>query len=280
MLTVPEAIVSCDWLHENLNHPDLRLFDATLPKVTANTNDDSLPLGIIPGAQFFDVKGAFSDHEAQFPNTMLPTSSFVHKARSLGISDASCVVIYDRHGVYSSPRAWYMFRAVGFENVAVLNGGLPEWIAKGFALASEYKKNSLDGDLVAKVPQYEFVSTEAVQKAIESPNSLLLDARSMARFEGKAPEPRAGVRSGHIPNSVSLPYSQVIAGTKMKSATALQEIYKVKNPEEKPMVFSCGTGITACVLALAAAVAGFENFVVYDGSWTEWGSDELLPIEV
>ena len=279
MLVVPNAIVSCHWLSQHLNEANLVILNATIPKVTAKkeavkTEDRSLAT-----ARFFDIKGTFSDAEAEFPNTMVSPETFEQEAQQLGINQDSCIVVYDDHGIYSSPRAWWMFKAMGFENIAVLDGGLPEWMEQGFETTSATAEKTSKGNFKTKPNSQLFVDFKHVLNSIEHHQNTILDARSAARFNGTAPEPRAGVRSGHIPSAKSLPYASLLDGTTLKNKEILQSLYQERNPENKPMIFSCGTGITACVLALGAEIAGYQNSLVYDGSWTEWGSLEQLPIE-
>jgi len=280
MLKVPNAIVSCDWLHQHLYNAHLVVLNATIPKATVKKEASKKEEPVIPSARFFDIKGVFSDREAEFPNTMVSTETFEVEVQKLGINQDSCIVVYDEHGVYSSPRAWWMFKAMGFNNVAVLDGGLPQWKASDFETASASEEKNFKGNFKAKPNPHLFVDFKYVLNSIEHQQSEILDARSSGRFEGTAPEPRTGVRSGHIPSAKSLPYTTLLNEHILKNKEILQTLYKEVNPENKPMVFSCGTGITACVLALGAEIAGYQHLVVYDGSWTEWGSLVDLPIEV
>lgn len=279
MLKVPNVIIDCNWLQEHLNHPNLIVLDATIPKVTAQsdkTTDDEY----IPNARFFDIKKIFSDTDAEFPNTMTSAEDFELKAQALGIRNDSCIVVYDQLGIYSAPRAWWMFKVMGFENIAVLNGGLPEWKQLGFETVDSVASDDIKGDFKANPKEGSFVNAQFVLNALDGNQYQILDARSNARFKGEAPEPRKGVKSGHIPSSHSLPYSSLLEGDMLKSIENLKELFQDSNKDQKPMIFSCGTGITACVLALGAEVSGYKNFKVYDGSWTEWGSLPNVPIEV
>ncbi len=280
MIRVPDVIVSCDWLHEHLDEENLIILDATIPKVTAQKQESIDQSTVILGARFMDIKKDFSDSLAQFPNTMLSPSDFEKQAQDLGINQNSCIIIYDTHGVYSSPRAWYMFRSMGHENVAVLNGGLPEWGTLGYPVISDYEVNFSTGDFRSKMRESSFVNWKNVKEIISQGHRDILDARSLGRFEGTASEPREGVRSGHIPTSKSLPYSKLINQNKIKSKEELQSLFENSDKNNNSYVFSCGTGITACVLALGAEIAGYTDISVYDGSWTEWGSLLDLPVEL
>ncbi len=279
MIKVPSSIVSCEWLKEHLKHENLIVLDATIPKVTAKTKQESSDQKRIPTAKFFDIKKDFSHVNAVYPNTMLSSKVFEQKAQALGIFQDSCVVVYDSHGIYSSPRAWFMFKSMGFDNIAVLNGGLPAWKEKGFDTDDHYQEDDQKGNFKAKSKDKYFLSSEDVVSLLDSDEYQILDARSEARFLGVAPEPREGVRSGHIPNSKSFPYSSLLSGSELKSSKELKRIYEELNVKNSSMIFSCGTGITACVLALGAETLGYVNYAVYDGSWTEWGSRVELPIE-
>lgn len=279
-MKVPNVLVECDWLHENLHDDSVIVLNATIPKVTAKKgehpekNDE-----VIPTSRFFDIKKTFSDLEADFPNTMLSAKAFEKKAQQLGINQDSCIIIYDDHGIYSSPRAWWMFKSMGFDNVAVLNGGLPEWKAQGYQTTKKVEQPCPQGNFQSQSKEL-FIDHRFVLESSLKNTHQILDARSAGRFEGTAPEPREGVRSGHIPNSKSLPYSSLLNGNKLKNKEELQSLFEDVNSDKSSMIFSCGTGITACVLALGATISNHKDFLVYDGSWTEWGSLLDLPVEV
>ncbi len=280
MLKIPDALVDCHWLHQHLNDENLIVLDATLPKVTNKGKEEIQHDVEIPKARFFDIKNLFSEENAPFPNTLLTPEKFEQRARELGVNNDSCIVVYDIHGVYSSPRVWWMFKAMGLDNVAVLNGGLPKWISEGYKTEEKKDKSPTVGNFTAEYNSKLFVDAQYVLDSLNKQEKQILDARSLSRFQGQSPEPRKGVRSGHIPNSKSLPYASVLKGSELRSKEELKSLYQQVNQEDKPMVFSCGSGITACVLALGATIAGYNQLTVYDGSWTEWGSIHDLPIEV
>ena len=279
MLRVPDVIVDVDWLYKNLNHSNLIIFDATIEKVTDNqsTKDNQK---YIPKSIFFDLKNTFSDQESILPNTVIPFSKFELEAQKLGISNKSCIVVYDNLGIYSSPRVFWLFRLMGFYNIAVLSGGLTAWIENKLPTVSERKQIEVKGDFTANYTPEFFSSVTDVRKAISERAISIIDARGEDRFLGLTNEPRKGLRSGHIPNSSNIPYTKVLNGGKLTSKESLKKIFKSKEVPQKKAIFSCGSGITASILALAYEYIGNRNYSVYDGSWTEWGSDIENPIEL
>ncbi|GGG99991.1 sulfurtransferase [Polaribacter pacificus] len=277
-LKVPSSLVSVEWLYRNLADKDLVILNATLPKVAAN-NKAALQENQIKKAIFFDIKKTFSDVNAQFPNTVLPAKEFEVEAQKLGVNTTSCIVVYDEHGIYSSPRAWWLFKTMGFDNVAVLDGGLPAWKKAEFPTVLKEQTQKTLGDFKAKYRAHLFKDYKQVLENIQSQQQLVIDARSSARFTAEELEPRPEVKNGHIPNSKNLPFTKVLTDGHLASKSKLQTTFKEFVSKDKALIFSCGTGITACILALAATVAGYDKTSVYDGSWTEWGSLPDLPTE-
>lgn len=280
-LELSSPVISTTWLSENLTHPDLIILDATIPKV-AGSKPEHLNQEKIQGARFFDIKGVFSDKETNVPN-MLPSAEIFEKACSeLGICDHHTLVVYDQLGIYSSPRVWWMFKVMGFNNIAILDGGLPAWNKESLPTETisigdtSYPK----GDFVAK-HRPEFVSNaDDILSEIIDRNTLILDARSEGRFKALEPEPRSDLKGGHIPTSKSLWYGHVLKDQHMHSIPKLKETFENFNIENKKLIFTCGSGITACIILLAAELAGYRNQMsVYDGSWSEWGQLEGVPIE-
>ncbi|SHH62046.1 sulfurtransferase [Winogradskyella jejuensis] len=270
MLQVESPLVSVNWLQKHIEAENIVVLDATIPKVAGSSLQNNS--GYIPKSQFFDIKKTFSDVNARFPNTLPSAQQFQTEAQKLGINKDSLIIVYDQHGIYSSARAWWLFRYFGHENVAVLNGGLPEWQRQGFDTIKAYDEASDIGDFIANVNKDLFTNFEGVNQYSKSDNTLILDARSYKRFSGETPEPRQGLRSGTIVNSLNLPYTELLDGFVLKSGDELKQIFDNLVTTQKKLVFSCGTGITACNLALGATLAGYEDVVVYDGSWTEYGT--------
>lgn len=277
MISFPQTIISVEWLAANLTNPNLVVLDASMPK--AGTKEP-LPSKQIKGARQVDIKKVFSDASSALPNTMLAPKDFEQAAQNLGIHKDSLIVVYDYLGIYSAPRVWWMFRAMGHENIAVLDGGLPAWQAAGFDCEPIVAKSYPKGDFIADYQADFILNTEDVLGLLDQKDKKILDARSSGRFYGTTPEPRAELRSGHIPNSLSLPYSQLLINGQFKSTVELKQLFEDLNVKDEQLVFSCGSGITACVLALGATIAELpQHKAVYDGSWTAWGADESLPID-
>ncbi|QCX39525.1 sulfurtransferase [Aureibaculum algae] len=277
-LKLNKPLVSVEWLFENKSAPNLVILDATLPKVGQQQSASSKIEGI-KNALFFDIKNIFSDTSAPFPNTAVTPDVFEQEVRKLGINQDDALVIYDRHGVYSSPRAWWLFKTMGFDNVAVLNGGFPEWIKAGYASEALIEYNGALGNFKSSYNSNALFDYKKVLEVLSDSKKIIIDARSSDRFKGTSPEPREGLRSGHIPNSKNLPFTELIDDGKLISQTELIQKFDHLIDKESDLIFSCGSGITACILALGAEVAGYKNLAVYDGSWTEWGSLHQLPIE-
>ena len=270
-------LVSTRWLADHLGAENLVVLDASLPK--AGMGEDSLTDKVIQGARFMDLKNKWAEKGARFPNTMLGATDFQQAARDLGLSNSSAIVVYDQHGIYSSARAWYMFRSMGHSNVAVLDGGLPAWDREGLPMETKKDYTGAKGDFSSAPKTKHFVSVREVQDQLEDDTKLLLDARAEDRFYGRVEEPRAGLRSGHIPNSISLPFGFLQRDGHMKDEASLKAIFENRAPGPESLICSCGSGITACVLALGAEIIGRKQVYVYDGSWSEWGSLPELPIE-
>src|SRR5690554_183888 len=270
-LKIFSPIVSVAWLQKHLGHPNLVVLNATIPKVTGT--DTGLNESQIPSTRFFDLKNKFSEVSAAFPTTFPSEKQFTAEAQNLGINQNSVLVVYDEKGVYSSPRAWWLFKAFGLEHVAVLDGGFPAWEEAGFQTEIKHDYTGENGDFEAKLQPQLMKFFMDVQKESQDKNHLIMDARSENRFKSLEAEPREGLRCGHIPNSVNLPFEKLMNDHGLlKSEIELKHLFSPFADEDQALTFSCGSGITACVLALGAELAGYKNLSVYDGSWTEWGS--------
>jgi thiosulfate/3-mercaptopyruvate sulfurtransferase len=271
------ALISTDQALKLINEDNAIVLDATIDKV--NEKMDNSKMSLIPNSQFFDIEGVFSDHMSGFPHTMVSPEHFSKEAKKLGINQDSTVIVYDRWGVYSSPRAWWLFRYMGLEKVYVLNGGEPAWKAAGLPIVDDYSSPEEQGNFKAK-PNYEwFISKEELVERLGDDDFTITDARSSGRFHGTAPEPREGLRSGHIPGSKNLPFDQVLDGINYQDDMELQRLYDGKIDSGKQNIFTCGSGISAAIIALGAYELGNDYVTIYDGSWSEWGADPEVPIE-
>lgn len=271
-------IVTTQWLHQYLNDPDLVLLDAS-PATNVSGMISDFANVQIKGARIFDIKKKFSDQISDMPNTLLSAETFTTACRQLGIRTNSKIVVYDNLGIYTAPRVWWMFRAMGHQTVAVLDGGLPEWVNQGFETVPIEEKDYPVGDFAAHFNPDLKRNMEDIVRNIRSKEAIVIDARSAGRFNGTAPEPRAGLSSGHIPDSLNLPFPEVLNEGKMKSQEALTDIFKNLTVNDQPLVFSCGSGITACIIMLAAETVMDNPMSVYDGSWTEWAQKQPELIE-
>ncbi|AVV83351.1 sulfurtransferase [Shewanella putrefaciens] len=280
-------LVSTQWLEAHLTDPYLVLLDASMEIVIGKEPliyDEPI---CIPRSRRFDVENKFCDKTSTQIHALPTFAQFIQGIAQLGIEPDSVVVIYDNQGIYSSPRAWWTFKVMGFNRVYVLDGGLPQWIEEDRIISSRYQAEGVDYgptdvDTLADVLQYHperVMDAEAVLKRIEDPDTAIIDARGAPRFLGQVSEPRPGVRSGHIPRSVNLPFAQVLDGNKIKTVSELQSIYQGLAADKSARIFSCGSGITACILILASVAAGHTKPILYDGSWADWGSRTDLPIE-
>jgi thiosulfate/3-mercaptopyruvate sulfurtransferase len=262
-------IVTASWLQGHLNDSNLVILEARLDQ---NQSDQNQSLQI-KGARLFDIKNNFSDTSNPLPNTFPSAEQFTAECQKLGINKNSLIVVYDSLGIYSSPRAWWMFKTMGHSEVYVLDGGLPEWVKEGFPVETPQSNTIFPkGDFVANFQPNFIKSKVQILENILSQKEVLIDARSSDRFYAIQEEPRSGMRSGHIPGSINVPYTELLRDGKYKAPEGLKEIL---NLGDKPLVFTCGSGITACIVLLASELISDNPKAVYDGSWTEWGASEL-----
>jgi thiosulfate/3-mercaptopyruvate sulfurtransferase len=271
-------LVSTDWLAERLDDPTVKAIDGSWVMVgTPGDANADFVAGHIPGAVHFDIDQV-ADHSTDLPH-MLPTpQEFATAVRRMGIEAGDKIVIYDTGSVYSAARVWWTFRAMGHREVAVLDGGLPKWVAEGHPVETGWPdkphaefKAHLDESLVRDAGQ--------VKAILSDGSAQVVDARPAARFRGEAPEPRAGLRGGHMPGALNTPAGTLIRDGRLLPPEELRAAFEAAGVDlDKPLITTCGSGVTASLLALALGVLGREDVAVYDGSWSEWGRLEGAPV--
>lgn len=273
----PYPLAPTGWLAANLGEPDIRVIDASwrmpggAPAVEEHRNRR------IPGAVFFDLD-EIADHSSGLPHMLPSPAQFAEAAGALGISARDRVVVYDDAGVFSAARVWWTFRAMGHERVSVLDGGLPQWLREGRAVSAGAALPE-KAAYRAGAPRALARNHDDVRGALKSKAAIVLDARPAARFLGQAPEPRPALRRGHMPGAVNLPHSMLLTEDGgMKPAEELRAIFAARGVSDAtPVIATCGSGVTAAVIALALEVIGHTDAGLYDGSWTEWGRETNDP---
>jgi thiosulfate/3-mercaptopyruvate sulfurtransferase len=273
-------LVETAWLAEHLSAPDLVVLDASLHLPTTGRNPKAEYLAQhIPGALFFDIDDV-SDEKNPLPHMLPSTTKFASRMKKMGIGDGMRVVVYDSEGLYSAGRAWWMFRIMGHDDVAVLNGGLKKWKAEGRALEDGEPPRRTERHFTPRF-HAELVRDMAEMKALIGDKATqIVDARAAGRFEGRDADPRPGLRTGHIPSSLNVPFATLLQpdGT-LKPAAELRALFANAGVDTgKPVVATCGSGVTAGVIALALALLGRPDAAIYDGSWVEWGADNGMPV--
>lgn len=278
----PKLLVETSWLAEHLKSPDLIVLDGSLHLPTTGRNAyNEYKAEHIPGAMFFDIND-IADEKSSLPHMLPSAAKFASRMRKMGIGDGMRIIVYDSEGLYSAARVWWMFRANGHADVAVLNGGLKKWKAEGRPVTDEVTQLRTPRHFTARFHNELVRDKNDVMALILSRASQIVDARAAGRFAGTTPEPRAGLRSGHIPTSRNVPFTTLLNpdGT-LKSEAELAAAFKAAGVDPaKPVVASCGSGVTAGVIALALARLGQPDAAVYDGSWSEWGLEDAgTPVE-
>lgn len=274
-------LVSTDWLAENLGAPDLRVIDASyyLPHEGLDPRHE-FEQHHIPGAVFFDIDD-IADSDSPLPHMLPSPQKFSSRVRKLGLGDGLRFVVYDQRGIWSAPRAWWTFRYYGHRDVAVLDGGLPKWMAEGRPV-DDGPVRPEERHFTARMDSFMLRDKDQISRNLASGREQILDARAAGRFEGAAPEPREGLRSGHIPGSLNLPFGDLLNATTqtLRTKEELAAAFVAAGIDmKKPVVTTCGSGITAAVLAFGLELLGHRDVALYDGSWSEWGlADSGVPV--
>jgi len=280
--TPEKPVVSAEWLRSHLTAPDVRVLDCTYfmpgsPKTGRQVYDAHH----IPGARYFDIDDV-ADTDSSLPHMLPAPEKFSSRVRKLGLGDGHRVICYDQNGFLASARVWWMFRTMGHADVAVLDGGFDAWRAAGGGIEDLPPHVLADRHFTCR-PRRDLVrDMEQMKSTMESKGAQIVDARAAPRFRGEVEEPRPGLRRGRIPGSINLPYTQVIAADgRLKSDDELRALFAKAGVDlARPIVNSCGSGVTAAILALAQSVAGHDDSAVYDGSWSEWGKPQSeTPVE-
>ncbi len=277
----PTPLVSTEWLAEHLRDPRVVVLDSSYHLPTVQRDAETEFEGLrIPGARFFDFDGRIKDQDAQLAHMLPSPGRFAAEVGALGVSNDSFVVAYDVMGMFSAARCWWMFRTFGHDAVAVLDGGLPKWERDGRPVEMQAPPDAWpSAEFHAHLRRDLVRSASQVMGELDSAE--IVDARSSGRYHGTEPEPRPGLRSGHIPGAASVPFQSLLAENgAMRETAELRSLFETAGVDlSRPITASCGSGVTACNLALALKLLGRDDVAVYDGSWSEWGAQDALPIE-
>ena len=279
-LQLPDSLVSVTWLRQHLEHPDLIIFDASwhMP-ATGRDAFSEWQQEHIPGARFFDFDGRICDPDSDLPHMMPEADLFTRELQLLGLRQDSVVVVYDVMGMFSSPRAWWMLRSMGCENVALLDGGLVAWDEADYPIESLAEEPEYQpGDFISRMDRASIADAAEVLAALDDDSVCVLDARPEPRFSGATEEPRPGLRRGHMPGALNLPFAEVFKHGLLKPRDELREIIAPFIAHSERTICSCGSGVTACIIAFAAEYVGYNNLAIYDASWCEWGLPGELPV--
>ncbi|WP_420497081.1 3-mercaptopyruvate sulfurtransferase [Sneathiella sedimenti] len=275
------SLVSTEWLAQHASAPDVRIVDASWHMPATNRNPRAeYDAEHIPGAVFFDID-EIADTDNPLPHMVPSPEKFSSRMRKLGLGDGNRIVVYDTLGMVSAARAWWLLRLFGHQDVAILDGGLPKWKAEGRPV-DDMPVKPAERHFTSRINSFLLREKDQVARNIDQSREQVLDARSAGRFDGTEPEPREGLRGGHIPGSKNLPYTALLndADKTFRQAEELNAAFSGAGIDlKKPVITSCGSGITACVLAFGLHLLGHQRVAVYDGSWTEWALDEELPVE-
>ena len=275
----PKTLVSTDWLAAHMRDPDLRILDGSYYLADAGRDAKAeYAAGHIPGARFFDIDD-IADSRSDLPHMAPPIEKFMSRMRAMGVGDGHQVVVYDGAGLFSAARVWWLFKLMGQNDVAVLDGGLPKWVAEGREVEDQ-PPIVRDRHMTVRRQAHLVKDVTQVSSASELRDQEIIDARSAGRFRGEEPEPRPGMRGGHIPGSKNVHYSSLLnADQTLKSPEETRAIFEAAGVDlSKPAITTCGSGVTAAILSLAMARMGKDDHSLYDGSWSEWGMFPTVPV--
>jgi thiosulfate/3-mercaptopyruvate sulfurtransferase len=263
--------VTTDWLADHLDDPKIGIIDASwhMPQ-TARNGAAEFRQAHIPGAVFFDID-EIADTRSGLPHMLPDQAKFAQEMAKLGLGDGMSFVVYDAHGLFAAARVWWTLRVFGASDVGILEGGLPKWVHEGRPLATG-DAHPARKTFTPKLDRGFIAGVDDIKRALRDGSATVLDARPSDRFEGRAPEPRPGLKSGHMPGSLNLPFVEILEHGRLKSGEALLDAFKARGVDlKKPVITTCGSGVTAAILALAVEEAGGTFAGLYDGSWAEWG---------
>ncbi len=270
-MQITSPLVTTNWLAQNINHENIVILDGSVQCFSEQS--------YIPKARRFDFKNVFCDITSNLPGMMPSADVFNAEARNLGINKHSVIIVYDNKGIFSSPRVWWMFQTMGHHSIHVLDGGLPKWIKEKRPISDTLGLVNQTGNFIGEIKKDHIRSGDDIFNLHLNDEIQIIDARSAGRFNGSEAEPREGLRLGHIPNSINIPFTSLLKDGEYLKSKELKSIFQdAKLDINKSHIFSCGSGVTACVVLLAAQIAGYHCMHVYDGSWTEWGADSKYPI--
>ena len=275
----PKTLVSTEWLHAHLKDPDLRILDGSyyLPQMGRDPRAE-YDAAHIPNARFFDIDDV-ADHGSDLPHMVPPVEKFMSRMRAMGVGDGHQVVVYDGMGLFSAARVWWLFKLMGQNNIAVLDGGLPKWQSEGRPV-EDLPPVIRDRHMTVRRQNHMVKDVTLVSAASKLGDYEIIDARSPGRFRGEEPEPRAGLRPGHIPGSKNVCFKDLLnADQTMKNPVEIRQIFEAAGVDfNKPAITTCGSGVTAAVLSLGLERIGKTDHSLYDGSWSEWGMFPALPV--
>lgn len=275
----PKTLVSTEWLHAHLKDPDLRILDGSyyLPQMGRDPRAE-YDAAHLPNARFFDIDDV-ADHGSDLPHMVPPVEKFMSRMRAMGVGDGHQVVVYDGMGLFSAARVWWLFKLMGQNNIAVLDGGLPKWQAEGRPV-EDLPPVIRDRHMTVRRQNHMVKDVTQVSAASKLGDYEIIDARSPGRFRGEEPEPRAGLRPGHIPGSKNVCFKDLLnADQTMKNPVEIRQIFEAAGVDfNKPAITTCGSGVTAAVLSLGLERIGKTDHSLYDGSWSEWGMFPTVPV--